>query len=228
MIRDNLIKIRKKIAQAAERSGRSPEKVDLLAVSKRVDIKRIQEAFQSGQYIFGENYLQEAQEKIKQLDSKIFWHFIGHLQSNKAKLAAQLFQMIETVDRLKIARALNKHAEELDKILDILVQINIGEEKQKSGVLPQDAENLIKDLRDLKNIRVRGLMTIPPFVADPEETRPFFKSLKKMADRFNDQGYFANSDNVVLSMGMSDDFMIAVEEGSTLVRVGTAIFGARN
>lgn len=227
MIRDNLTTIRQQIFDAAERSGRDPLKVQLLAVSKRFDVQKIQEAFDQGQLLFGENYIQEAEKKIYELPSSISWHFIGHLQSNKAKLAAQLFQVIETVDRLKIAKALNKHAQEIGKTLDILVQINIGQEKQKAGVDPQDAELLLKELGNMENLRIRGLMAMPPFSNDPEQTRPHFKALRKMSDQFTDKGYFAHNAPTILSMGMSNDFRVAIEEGSTLVRIGTSIFGKR-
>ena len=227
MISDNLSKIREQIADAAARSGRNPSEIKLLAVSKHIDISKIKEAYEYGQLLFGENYVQEAREKIDQLEKSISWHFIGHLQSNKAKLAAQLFQMIETVDRFKIAQVLNTHAAELGKTLDILLQLNIGQEKQKSGVDPQDAKQFLSKLRGLENLRVRGLMIMPPFFIDSEKTRPYFRALKKMADRFQEQGYFADNASVVLSMGMSNDFTVAIEEGSTQVRVGTAIFGKR-
>lgn len=215
------------MAEAAVRSGRDPSEIQLLAVSKRVDIEKIREARQCGQLLFGENFVQEAREKIEQLGSTVTWHFIGHLQSNKTKPAARLFQMIETVDRLKIAGSLNNHAADMNRILEILVQINIGRERQKSGVAPADAERFLGDLAAMKNLRVRGLMTMPPFSGDPEETRPFFRTMKRMADRFREQGYFADKNAVILSMGMSNDFTVAIEEGSTLVRVGTALFGAR-
>lgn len=227
MISDNLLKIRKQIADAAARSGRDPAEIELLAVSKRIDTTKIREAYEYGQLLFGENYVQEAGKKIAQLDKSISWHFIGHLQSNKAKLAVQLFQMIETVDRFKIAQVLNTHAAEIGKSLDILLQVNIGQEKQKSGVEPQDAELFLRKLDSMENLRVRGLMIMPPFSSDSEKTRPYFRALKKMADRFQAQGYFADDASVVLSMGMSNDFTVAIEEGSTLVRVGTAIFGQR-
>lgn len=227
MISDNLQKIRKQIDETAKRCNRDPLDIQLLAVSKRMGIEKIAEAHQHGQLLFGENYVQEAGEKIEQLDKSISWHFIGHLQSNKAKQVTQLFQMIETVDRFKIAQALNKHAGALDKTLDILVQVNIGRERQKSGIDPDNAQQFLDKLGALENLRVRGLMTMPPYASDPEQTRPHFRTLKKMKDRFQDQGYFADNAPVTLSMGMSNDFTVAIEEGSTLVRIGTALFGPR-
>jgi hypothetical protein len=227
LICENLKIIREKIAVTANRCGRNPSDIQLLAVSKRMDTAKIREAYECGQLFFGENFLQEAQEKINHLDQSISWHFIGHLQSNKTKMAARLFQMIETVDRLKVARALNKHAAAIDKYLDILVQVNIGMEEQKSGVDPQNAEQFLCKLGTLENLRVRGLMIMPPFLPDPEKSRPYFRALKKMADQFQEQGFFTENSPTVLSMGMTNDFTVAIEEGSTLVRVGTAIFGER-
>jgi len=201
--------------------------IQLLAVSKRKDIEKINEAWQCGQNLFGENFVQEAESKIEQLDPAISWHLIGHLQSNKAKTAVRLFQLIETVDRMKLARTLDRHAAELNKLLDILVQVNIGQEPQKSGVLPHQAEQLIREIATLRHLRIRGLMTIPPFTDDPELSRPYFRALKKMADEFNKKGYFTPDAPLILSMGMTADYTVAVEEGATLVRVGTAIFGER-
>jgi len=223
----NLDNIRQSIALAAGKAGRNPDEIQLLAVSKRVDAATVKKAWQCGQSLFGENFVQEAQSKIELLDPSITWHFIGHLQSNKAKLAARLFGLIETVDRLKLARSLNRHAAELSKTLDILIQVNVGEERQKSGVLPQNAEQLIREIGELEHLRIRGLMTMPPFTDNPELSRPHFRSLKKIADEFSVKGYFSNDAPFILSMGMSGDYPVAIEEGATLVRVGTAIFGKR-
>ena len=228
MISTNLDHIRNVIAKAAEKSGRNVDEIQLLAVSKRMDVKVIEEACQCGQKLFGENFIQEAEAKIEQLDPSIAWHFIGHLQSNKAKHAARLFQLVETVDRLKLAQALDRHAADLGKSLDILIQINVGRELQKSGILPQKAEELTQEIKKLKHLRIRGLMTMPPYTDDPELSRPYFKSLKKIADDFNRKGYFSKDAQLILSMGMSADYPIAIEEGATLVRVGTAIFGLRD
>ncbi len=227
MICAKLQVIRQQIAEAAGRSGRNPDDVRLLAVSKRQGLEKIREAFQCGQLLFGENYLQEARDKIARLDPAISWHFIGHLQSNKAKTAVELFQMVETVDRLKIAQALDNHAAALSRCLDILIQVNIGREKQKSGVEPQHAGQLIQEVGKLTHLRVRGLMAMPPYAASPEESRPYFKALKNLAGQFTAAGLFSPDSPVELSMGMSGDFIVAVEEGATLVRVGTALFGER-
>ena len=227
MICSNLIAIRKKIAVTAVRCGRDPDEIKLLAVSKRMDVNAIREAWQCGQLLFGENFVQEARDKIARLDPGITWHFIGHLQSNKAGLAARLFDLIETVDRMKVASALDLHAFKLGRPLDILVQVNSGLEAQKSGVAPQNVEQFMKELGTLRNLHVRGLMTMPPYSSDPEHSRPFFKMLKDLADNLKGKKLFADNSHVILSMGMSNDFPVAIEEGATLVRIGTAIFGER-
>jgi PLP dependent protein len=223
----NLIAVRKKIAAAAEKCGRDPGEVELLAVSKHMDVNAVREAWQCGQRLFGENFIQEARDKIAQLDPGITWHFIGHLQSNKAGLAARLFNLIETVDRMKTASALDRHALKLGRTLDILVQVNTGLEARKSGIAPQNAEQFMNELGTLRNLRVRGLMTMPPYSADPEHSRPYFRLLKDIAGNLKAKELFADNSNVILSMGMSNDFAVAIEEGSTLVRIGTAIFGER-
>ena len=227
MICDNLDRIRTRIQETAENCGRNPQEIRLVAVSKRIPAKAVVEAYHCGQVIFGENYLQDAKEKIKQLEPSLQWHFIGHLQSNKAKTAAELFQVIETVDRLKIARALDRYAGELEKTLEVLIQVNVGREKQKSGVLPEETKGLLQDIGSLSNLKVRGLMTRPPYGRDPEASRPWFRELKQLAVQLACKGLFEDNDAVELSMGMSGDFTVAIEEGATLVRVGTAIFGPR-
>ncbi|MDD3618622.1 MAG: YggS family pyridoxal phosphate-dependent enzyme [Desulfobulbaceae bacterium] len=227
MICANLAAVRKNIAAAARRCGRDPGEIELLAVSKHMDVDAVREAWRCGQRLFGENFVQEAREKIARLDPGITWHFIGHLQSNKTAAAARLFHLIETVDRLKVAAALDGHALRLGRVLDILVQVNTGLEKQKSGVAPENAGQFLKELSSLPNLRVRGLMTVPPYSPDPERSRPFFKLLKELAEDLRAQKLFADNAHVILSMGMSNDFAVAVEEGSTLVRIGTAIFGER-
>lgn len=226
-VAENLRAIRTRINEAALRAGRDPKAVRLVAVSKRVPLERLQEAVEAGQRVFGENYLQEADLKIKALGAGVEWHFIGHLQSNKAKLAAGLFSVIETVDRLKLAVALDRHLVAAGKRLPVLLQVNVGREVQKSGVLPEDAEELLRQVNDLPNLEVRGLMAMPPFFADSEDVRPYFRQLREMADRFVDQGVLGQHGPVEVSMGMSGDFEVAVEEGATLVRVGTALFGER-
>ncbi|MFP3983910.1 MAG: YggS family pyridoxal phosphate-dependent enzyme [Desulfurivibrionaceae bacterium] len=228
-IKENLRLIRQRINSAAERAERDPASIRLVAVSKRHDVQAVLRALEAGQLIFGENYLQEAREKIEKVKRVpgLNWHFIGHLQSNKAGQAACLFDMIETVDRLKLAKALDRYAGEARRILPVLIQVNIGREEQKAGVNPEETEELISRVKEFPALRVRGLMTMPPQRNDPEEVRPWFRELRLMAEDFRSKGLFAEDNRVELSMGMSHDFETAIEEGATLVRVGTAIFGSR-
>lgn len=226
-IKENLEKIRERIATAALRAGRDPQSVSLVAVSKKIDSRLIEEACACGQTIFGENYMQEAKEKISRLPAAASWHFIGHIQSKKAKDAATLFDLVHTVDRLKLARALDRHAGLAGRTLPVLVQINVGGEAQKEGVTPEHAEELLVSMGELPNLKVKGLMTMPPFMDDPEDVRPFFRTLRQLAEHFAAKGYFDRSKGFDLSMGMSGDFEVAIEEGATLVRVGTALFGPR-
>ncbi len=228
MISDNITHIFDTIAQTARNAGRNPKKIKLVAVSKWMAIEKIQQAIDCGQIHFGESYLQEASGKIHHFPRTINWHFIGHLQSNKTKQITELFDVVETVDRLNIAHALDKHAKLLKKNLAVLVQVNTGREKQKSGIFPEEAESFLRLITEETDLRVLGLMTMPPFFPDPEKSRPYFKELKKLAKLLSAQNLFTDNDNVELSMGMSGDYTIAIEEGATIVRVGTALFGARN
>lgn len=223
----NLEEIRNRIDRAARKVGREPERVRLVAVGKKVPVERLREAYDCGQHLFGENYLQEAEGKISRLGPGFEWHFIGHLQSNKAAQAAALFDLVETVDRLKAATALDRGLSGSGRVLPVLLQINIGREPQKSGVLPEDAEGLLRQIKMLPNLLVRGLMVMPPFLDDPEAVRPFFRSTRELAVRLADQGLLPPMAEAELSMGMSGDYQVAVEEGATLVRVGTALFGDR-
>jgi len=227
MINSNLQDIRQKIVETAIRCGRDPETIRLVAVSKKFSAAHIQEAIRAGQFLFGENYIQEAAQKKMEIGDSASFHFIGHLQSNKAKTAARIFQMIETIDRLKPAAALDKELKLQGGTINVLVQVNIGQEPQKSGVPPQDAEGLLKQLALLSNLKVRGLMTIPPYSDNPEQTRPHFRALRLLAEEMNRKGCFFDRTHVELSMGMSSDYTIAIEEGATLVRIGTALFGHR-
>ncbi|ADW18338.1 alanine racemase domain protein [Desulfobulbus propionicus DSM 2032] len=227
MIVDNLTRILTTIATAARRSGRHPDTVQLVAVSKQVGVEAICEAVAGGQMLFGENYLQEAADKIPQLPPTVQWHFIGHLQSNKAAQVAELFTMVETVDRFKVAKALDLHAKRLDKHLSILIQVNIGREKQKSGVMPEETTELLHAISAETNLRVRGLMALPPFFSDPEKSRPYFRALRELAQQLAVKKLFHDNDAIELSMGMSNDYPVAIEEGATIVRVGTALFGSR-
>lgn len=227
VIQQNLQTIKVKIRKACERCGRNPDEVRLVAVSKKMPIDSIKQAYDAGHRFFGENYLQEAIPKITALPVDIRWHFIGHLQSKKAKDAVQHFDMIETVDRFKVARLIAKQLTELDKTMSILIQVNASGEEQKSGVAYDEAVDLVSSLQDLENIHVAGLMTMPPFNTDPEMSRPYFRKLADLAEKMKKKGLLGSRNQVELSMGMSGDFEVAVEEGATLIRVGTAIFGER-
>jgi pyridoxal phosphate enzyme (YggS family) len=224
-LRSNLEAIQAAVCQASLACGRNPAAIKILAVSKRVPASSLAAAQECGQLLFGENYLQEAAEKIPQLSGPLEWHFIGHLQSNKAAQAVKLFQVIQTVDRLKIAHTLNKHAGLLGKQLEVLIQVNVGLEDQKSGVQPQALGQLLQDVQALPHLRILGLMTMPPYNEDPEASRPWFRQLRKLSEQFS--GVFANPQQIELSMGLSGDFSVAIQEGATLVRIGTAIFGER-
>ncbi|MEW6429551.1 MAG: YggS family pyridoxal phosphate-dependent enzyme [Thermodesulfobacteriota bacterium] len=226
MIVTRLAEIRRRIDAACRRAGRDPRQVRLLAVSKRQDEARVRAAVAAGQRLFGENYLQEAAARIARFGrGELSWHFIGHLQSNKAAQAAELFDMVETVDRVRIMAALDKRCGALGRTLDILLQVNVGREGQKSGVLPEEAEELARAAAQFPALRLRGLMTMPPFADEPEASRPHFRALAELAGEL--RPLFADPGHIELSMGMSADFEIAVEEGATIVRVGTLLFGER-
>lgn len=215
------------MAAAARRAGRDPATVQLVAVSKKTAVTRIAEVARAGQLLFGENYLQEATAKVALLGPPLRWHFIGHLQSNKARQVAELFDMVETVDRLKVGRALDGHLGKIGKVMAVLVEVNIGREPQKSGVLPEEVAELLLGLAACRQLRVLGLMTMPPFCREAEEVRPYFRQLRQLAESLTAQGLLGREGPVELSMGMSADFEVAIEEGATLVRVGTALFGER-
>jgi pyridoxal phosphate enzyme (YggS family) len=226
-VKERLERIRKRIADAAIACGRDPDSVRLVAVSKTMDAERVARAIDAGADILGENYIQEARDKFNALyDRHVVWHFIGHLQSNKAKYAVRLFDLIHSVDSFKLAGALDKEARKNGKTQDILVQVNISREATKSGIGETEALDLVTRIAGLENIRVKGLMTMPPFFDAPEQARPYFHQLARLRDRMvaaNIPG--VNMDE--LSMGMTGDFEVAIAEGATLVRIGTAIFGAR-
>jgi len=227
MIQENLHKIRETISEVATHCNRNPEDIRLVAVSKRFPVEVMREAIAAGQMIFGENYIQEAVQKKNLLGKVVKLHFIGNLQSNKAKFAVDTCSMVETVDRLKIAKAMNRYLEETEHSLDVLIQVNIGFDQNKSGVSPDESEALLKKIRDLPRLRVRGLMTMPPFMEDPEAVRPFFRDLRRLSEKLEDKGLLGDHGKTELSMGMSHDYQVAIEEGATLIRVGTAIFGQR-
>jgi pyridoxal phosphate enzyme (YggS family) len=227
MIKENLTQVRRRIEQAAARCGRDPDSVRLLAVSKTVSAESVKAAIDAGVRLLGENYIQEAREKVDALmGSPASWHFVGHLQTNKARFAVELFELIHSVDSLKLARELDKQARRQNKVQPILIQVNIAEEKSKSGITEQAAPQLIHEVSRCGNLSIRGLMTMPPFFNAPEKVRPYFKTLRQLASRIAAMN-IAGVTMTELSMGMTGDFEVAVEEGATIVRVGTAIFGER-
>lgn len=226
-MKGKLEQVRKRIQAAAGGCGRDPATVRLVAVSKTQPVSRIAEVIAAGATDLGENYIQEAKEKIESLAGHpVCWHFIGHLQSNKAKIAVSLFDWIHTVDSVKLAAEIDKQAARLGKVQKILIQVNTGQEASKSGAAPDDLAGLVTEISRFANVAVRGLMAIPPFSDDSEAVRPHFQRLRKLAAAIQAQ-QISNVTMDELSMGMSGDFEAAIAEGATMVRIGTAIFGAR-
>jgi pyridoxal phosphate enzyme (YggS family) len=220
----SIAKVEERISAACLRAGRAREEVLLLAVTKTIPFERIQQALREGLTHFGENYIQEAQRKIETI-SQGTWHFIGHLQKNKSKAAIRLFSMIETVDSISLARELNRQALQAGKTIEALIQVNEAGESSKSGMPPKEVPALIEESRAWPSFRLRGMMTIPPYDPDPEKSRPWYRSLFRLREKWQQQ--FPEIDLAHLSMGMSHDFEIAIEEGATIIRVGTALFGPR-
>ncbi len=215
------------MAAACARVDRDPAGVKLIGVSKMVPIERIREGVEAGLKSLGENYVQEALEKIEALrEFQISWHFIGHLQSNKAKMVVEGFDLIHTVDRKSLAKELNRRARQQDKIIPVLLQVNVGQEETKSGTSSEEVGALFQYVSSLDALKVKGLMTLPPYLEDPEEVRPYFRQLRNLLDQLQQQAS-SPEDLTELSMGMSHDFEVAIEEGATLIRVGTALFGER-
>jgi len=226
-VRDNIKRIRNNIAEAALKSGRKASDVRLMAVTKTVGDERIMEAIEAGVGIIGENYVQEARRKIEKMGKNVEWHMIGHLQSKKSKYAVKLFDMIHSIDRVKLARELDKRSRMAECITKILIEVNISGEETKSGVRKEDAITLVKDISTLENLSIQGLMTMPPWFDDPEDARPYFVALRETRDRIIEEN-IPNVEMRELSMGMSGDYQVAVEEGATIVRIGTSIFGERS
>jgi pyridoxal phosphate enzyme (YggS family) len=226
-LKQRLEQVRERIRKVCESCNRDADSVRLVAVSKTIPAGTVKEAIESGVRILGENYVQEAREKFDALiQYPVSWHFIGHLQSNKTKYAVRLFDLIHSVDSLKLARELDKQAKKVDKIQQILVQVNISEEDTKSGITADEAPRLISEISELENLSIRGLMTMPPYFYQPEKVKPFFAALRKLRDQVKERS-LTNVSMEELSMGMTGDFEVAIEEGATLVRIGTAIFGER-
>ena len=225
-IADNLKIIRERIAAAALRAGRDPASVRLVAVSKTQSAELVDEAARCGQLLFGENYVQEFTAKAATVTAPVEWHFIGHLQSNKVKYLAGGVGMVHSVDRLSLAQEIDRQWGRLGKVCDILVQVNIACEASKGGTTTDELRELVGAVSRLPGLRVQGLMTMPPFFDDPEGARPYFHELKRLAGVLDAEG-IDGVEMSELSMGMSGDFEVAIEEGATLVRVGSAIFGER-
>ena len=221
-----MARVRERIDAAARRAGRDSGAVRLVAVSKTVDPERIRQAVEAGIQVLGENYIQEAQKKIEALEAKISWHFIGHLQKNKAKYAIRLFDLIHSVDSFALAEELHRAAEKQGKVQEVLLQADLSGEETKFGAPEGEMIRMAEQISGLRGVSVKGLMTMPPFSDDPEDSRPYFQKLRALRDRLARMkipGLLPEE----LSMGMSGDFEVAIEEGATLIRVGTAIFGPR-
>lgn len=225
MIAENLAEVQDRISQAIQKSGRNPDSVRLVAVSKHMGIAQIKEARIAGAVIFGENKIQDAFPKVEQLESEGFsWHFIGHLQKNKVKFLGKHFDLIHSVDNLELAVKISNKCHSENWVQKVLLQVNVSGEAAKFGLKPSDLEKQIMSFSQLQGIRVEGLMTIPPNHPDPENSRMHFSRLRELRDQYEKQTGLSLQE---LSIGMTNDFEVAIEEGATLVRVGTAIFGPR-
>lgn len=227
MLQENFKQVEANIRKACERAGRDPKEVTLIAVSKTKPVEMLREAYDFGTRVFGENKVQEIVEKYDALPKDIHWHMIGHLQRNKVKYIIDKVDLIHSVDSLKLAQTIEKEAEKHNLIKDILVEVNVAQEESKFGLKIEEVIPFLEQISRFSHIRVRGLMTIAPFVENAEENRSIFADLHKLSVDIRDK----NIDNVnvsILSMGMTNDYEVAVEEGATMVRVGTGIFGARN
>ncbi|MCI8484876.1 MAG: YggS family pyridoxal phosphate-dependent enzyme [Lachnospiraceae bacterium] len=227
MVKENLMQVRENIKRACEKSGRDPENITLIAVSKTKPVPMLDEAYQAGSRDFGENKVQEIMDKHPALPEDIRWHMIGHLQRNKVKYIVDKVCLIHSVDSLRLAEEISIQSEKKQVETDILIEVNIAQEESKFGVSEKEVLPLIQQIAKLPHIHIKGLMTIAPFVNDPEENRKYFHQIRELSVDIMKK----NIDNVsmsVLSMGMTGDYMVAVEEGATMVRVGTGIFGERN
>jgi len=243
-IRENLFRVRVRIEEAARKAGRNPKEINLVAVSKTVETPRIREAIEAGVSILGENYIQEAQKKIEEIGQPacteptsgnlaeggrfgggrpVSWHFIGHLQSNKAKYAIRLFDMVHSLDSLPLAEELNRRAEQVDRVIKVMIEVNLSRETTKFGTDEEMVFALARKVQTFRYLSLEGLMTMPPYFDSPEMSRPYYIALRDLKERMVAEGIPIKE----LSMGMSNDFEVAIEEGATYIRVGTAIFGQR-
>jgi pyridoxal phosphate enzyme (YggS family) len=216
MIKENLKKILEEL----------PEGVKLVGAAKTRTPDEVLEAIDAGLKIIGENYVQEAEKAFEAVGAKVRWHLIGHLQSNKAKKAVKIFDVIETVDSMKLARAIDKACQNMGKVMQVLIEVNSGEEPQKAGVMPEDGISLVRDMSELKNIKIMGLMTMGPFAGDPEDARPYFHKTRELFEEIKALN-LPGVEMKYLSMGMSNSYRVALEEGANMVRIGTKLFGER-
>jgi pyridoxal phosphate enzyme (YggS family) len=225
-IRDNFLSVLEQMDKAAGRASRDPGEIKLVAVSKTIDSARIQEAIEAGVTILGENYVQEAREKIEEIGHGVQWHMIGHLQKNKAKHTVTLFDYIHSLDGISLAQEIDRRAAQKGIRVRALVEVNLSGEASKFGIGSEAVMELVRHVALLKHISIEGLMTMPPYFDEPEKARPYFIRLRELRDRIREEGIEGVRMDE-LSMGMSGDFEVAIEEGATMVRVGTAIFGER-
>ncbi len=227
MIAEKVSEVRERIRKACERASRKPETVQLIAVTKGFGVERIREAVEAGIQDIGENFVQELRAKRQELnDPTVRWHFVGHLQSNKVKYIADFICLVHSLDHRSVAEEIDKRGARIGRVIEALVEVNTSGEKSKFGVYPEASLEFVKALARYKNLKVKGLMTIGPFVPDPEDSRPAFRTLRQLRDEIASAG-IDNVEMRELSMGMTKDFEVAIEEGATLVRIGTAIFGPR-
>lgn len=225
-IKENYLKILEKIYEACEKSRRKPEEVKILGAAKKQSPEKIKLAFELGIKLIGENYVQEAEKKILALKKlPIEWHFIGRLQTNKVKKAIILFSLIQTLDRISLAQEIQKQAEKRNLVVPVFIEVNIGKEPTKGGVEPEKLEEFIEEIKKFDRIKVRGLMCLPPYEENPEKVRPYFKKMREIFEKVKP---YMNSEFKELSMGTSNDFPIAIEEGATIIRIGEALFGKRS
>ena len=223
-IRENLERIKEKIRVKSELVGRDPQEITLVAVTKTVEADRIEEAIAAGVNIIGESRIQEAKEKYRKVESRIIWHLVGHLQRNKAKDAVKIFDLIHSVDSAELAKEIDKQAKKIGKIQKILVEANVSGEESKYGLNPKGVIAFLQEVSGLPNIKVKGLMTMAPFYENPEDCRPCFRKLRELIEEVKAKN-IKNVEMTYLSIGMSNDFEVAIEEGSNMVRIGRAIFG---
>ena len=227
MVAENLAQVQKNINESCNKINRDPNEVTLIAVSKTKPVEMLKEAYDAGARVFGENKVQEIVDKYDQMPSDVKWHMIGHLQRNKVKYIVGKVELIHSVDTYRLAEEINIQAKKQNVIVPILVEVNIAHEESKFGISAEDAILLVEEISKLENIRIKGLMTIAPYVENPEDNRLYFRKIKQLSVDITNK----NIDNVfmeILSMGMTGDYMVAIEEGATMVRVGTGIFGERN